>query len=699
MEEENENLSSIDSNLINLILAADEQAETLDSVEMLIKAGGANPNVLYNNATPLRIAVAKNNLPLIKKLVEVGADPSDWFALKYASDLKNTDALNYLLDRASFSTITANVSQPPGNTLLHYAVMTNSFPIVRALVDNGADPQNKNKDGQTPLEYAQSQNVNVDNAIVDYLNNITLDFRQDHLMSCMTTYLKDQSRDESFIQEMQKSEGYCNGLSMVFLLSKFISDQKPNNPEADRDDYEWFCKTREDILNIDDIIASENTEQKEKTFQNIDRFISLMKMYQDPNEIFAATQKDPHLFTEISLSDEKKPSTIDREFVLAGKYTESECNQFLEDVIPSGKMCLIGGYDHAIAVYHNEDGYYCYDSRRPEETYQLLNTKEQVTSFIFKQFGYKSNDFCPLGFATFGAEPSATYPSYPDIFGNLVEDEARFKPVSKDIDRGFLEHAVLYNSVELVEAVIAQYGDKLNYEDAYGRALQRNLHQTIDTLIQHNKYPNGVSPVGIAITNDFQDALEHLLKSGYELDIVDSDGKNYLHHAISKQKYACAKVLIDNGIEINAQDNDGCSALIQAAKDNDLKGVQFLIENGADINLCDSDECSALDHFIINQNPEGVELLLSHDATITEQSTELASDFTNNNIIKMLDDKQSITDNKQPTGSKLHSWMKNGDAVTAADQRNNNNANNNNENTADNESTVTDSNRGSGHSI
>ena len=48
-----------------------------------------------------------------------------------------------------------NYQGPFGNTLLHSAAMTGDAREVRRLLDAGADPQIRNREGRTPLQLAE----------------------------------------------------------------------------------------------------------------------------------------------------------------------------------------------------------------------------------------------------------------------------------------------------------------------------------------------------------------------------------------------------------------------------------------------------------------------------------------------------------------------------------------------------------------
>lgn len=56
------------------------------------------------------------------------------------------------------------------------------------------------------------------------------------------------------------------------------------------------------------------------------------------------------------------------------------------------------------------------------------------------------------------------------------------------------------------------------------------------------------------------DAVQHLLNSGVDVNMVDSTGATALHLAIWKQRNDIAKLLIDNGARADIISHDGMSA-------------------------------------------------------------------------------------------------------------------------------------------
>lgn len=112
--------------------------------------------------TPLCVATAYGNLPILSCLVENGADINaatnsvrGHTPLMFAVHENHIDAVNYLLDQGA----DVNVQQESGYTALHIAAATGYFNALRCLIKHGADVNARNGNNHTPLMLA-CDNVN-----------------------------------------------------------------------------------------------------------------------------------------------------------------------------------------------------------------------------------------------------------------------------------------------------------------------------------------------------------------------------------------------------------------------------------------------------------------------------------------------------------------------------------------------------------
>lgn len=155
---------------INWQLLEAIQKEDLPTIELLVTTKHANVNAYFPNiGTPLIIAIRKLHRPLLKKLLELGADPNLNNPLQHlierrysfsAKQIKNEgdlkDARRLIeSERLSLALLLLSSGADPngvvGDPLLNKAINLNSEKIVAALLEAGADPNAVDWKDETPL--------------------------------------------------------------------------------------------------------------------------------------------------------------------------------------------------------------------------------------------------------------------------------------------------------------------------------------------------------------------------------------------------------------------------------------------------------------------------------------------------------------------------------------------------------------------
>ena len=144
--------------------------------------GGADPNGVFRGDTPLGLAVRLDRVEALKALLTAGANPQMQHplptrpgatraanALHLAATLGQAKALRALLSDG----VDVNAWDNSGNTLLYTAILRSNVPVaqgnvpvVRELIEAGADVNLATRMGLTPLEEAKQQG---DKAIVNVL--------------------------------------------------------------------------------------------------------------------------------------------------------------------------------------------------------------------------------------------------------------------------------------------------------------------------------------------------------------------------------------------------------------------------------------------------------------------------------------------------------------------------------------------------
>ncbi|CAO0791848.1 unnamed protein product [Mucor circinelloides] len=120
----------------------------LKALKKLAEDPNFSPNVYHRYGwTPLQVAVIQDNEPMVKFLLEKGADPNledQYYPRSHqAANVRQVDFSEDLLPYRDYRDYTA----------LHYAVIICNPTIVKMLLDHLADPLVRNSHGLTPREY------------------------------------------------------------------------------------------------------------------------------------------------------------------------------------------------------------------------------------------------------------------------------------------------------------------------------------------------------------------------------------------------------------------------------------------------------------------------------------------------------------------------------------------------------------------
>ncbi|MQM32728.1 MAG: hypothetical protein CRU78_20470 [Candidatus Accumulibacter phosphatis] len=144
----------------NTLLMQAVQRDNGDFLEQLLKRRARLNTRNRNHETALSLAAFKGNLPIVRRLVEAGADVNlyGWPPLIYAAFNGHTAVVEYLITRgANIDATTEN-----GSTALFFAARFGHLQIVELLLKNKADASIANDRGATADDWArQTENTNI----------------------------------------------------------------------------------------------------------------------------------------------------------------------------------------------------------------------------------------------------------------------------------------------------------------------------------------------------------------------------------------------------------------------------------------------------------------------------------------------------------------------------------------------------------
>jgi ankyrin repeat protein len=152
--------------LISVIKSNDFTIEEKKRILQKLIKKGANVNFIDKEEnTPLVYAIQMKSLPIIKLLIENGANINHLIKSSYitvlmeAIGLGEMDIVKYLVE----CNANINFKNEFGNTPLTYAISTNNDQMVKYLIDSGADVNNRNNQGQTLYNINRNYNYNNNN--------------------------------------------------------------------------------------------------------------------------------------------------------------------------------------------------------------------------------------------------------------------------------------------------------------------------------------------------------------------------------------------------------------------------------------------------------------------------------------------------------------------------------------------------------
>jgi uncharacterized protein len=127
---------------------------SLKAAQVLIDWSKTDVNILNaKGESPLMLAILKGQQEVVDQLLKKGADvnKTGWTPLHYAASSGQVTMISQLIENSAY----IDAESPNGTTPLMMAAMYGSTAAVKLLLDEGADPQLKNQQGLSALDFAQ----------------------------------------------------------------------------------------------------------------------------------------------------------------------------------------------------------------------------------------------------------------------------------------------------------------------------------------------------------------------------------------------------------------------------------------------------------------------------------------------------------------------------------------------------------------
>ncbi len=253
-----------------------------------------------------------------------------------------------------------------------------------------------------------------------------------------------------------------------------------------------------------------------------------------------------------------------------------------------------------------------------------------------------------------------------DQFKKIMMENEQLDINYKDENGNYLIfYAIIKNNIEIIKLILEKEC-RTDINDQEGRSLlylpiKYGYDEIVELLIEHNKHIIGISiidlkdsfnniPLHYAIFFKNINAIDILLKSNSNTNIIDNDGNNSLHLAVYTKNLSICNKIINKDVNINAKTLIGETALHIACNFQQFDIVKLLISNNIDINAQDyNNEITAIIYSITLNTNNISKYLLYHGAdpniqdfmgntvlhyALIEENYEIAYELINSNKIK-----------------------------------------------------------------
>jgi hypothetical protein len=136
------------------------------------------------------------------------------------------------------------------------------------------------------------------------------------------------------------------------------------------------------------------------------------------------------------------------------------------------------------------------------------------------------------------------------------------------------------------------------------------------------RVPKQMTGVHVAAYSGLTEAIIALLKSGHDLNSMDTFGRTPLSWAIGNGHEAVVRLLVEKGAELESKDNEGQTPLSWAAGNGREAVVKLMVEKGAELESKDNKGRTPLSWAAGNRHEAVVKLMVEKGAELESKDNK-----------------------------------------------------------------------------
>ncbi|MBU0744653.1 MAG: ankyrin repeat domain-containing protein [Gammaproteobacteria bacterium] len=444
-------------------------------------------------------------------------------------------------------------------------------------------------------------------------------------------------RDQEYLLSLKDSLGYCAGIATLWAYSKWLTTM-PNRPNMSRDDYSWFLRTVDLIVDLNKVNVLAANDR-----QDIERFIELIEFFQNPQKVLPVNQ--------VALSDlisDTANGIPKQEYSIAAIFDSAQLTKLLntKNLIQEHKLIIILSHNHATALFKEKSKYYYFDPNS-EVGETVHGSIESLVRDIWAANAERSslaNDnileanyagmaavgdgrLCPLCFKIYSfARTSKLYPP--------TADALRDSGVALDVKIDYankisgIHLAAKLGSLESMEYFIGN-NVSVDMRDLYGStaliyAATSGYEKGVRLLLDRGADPNcreessDWNALLYAVHGNHLSVVSVLVERINDINYAGYDGRNSLMIAARSNYREVAAKLIEYKANLDFVGQHGFTPMMLAAKFNSFDVIKLLLAHGAKIGPVSAGAWTPLMYAAQAGHLEVVQELLKYKASVDE---------------------------------------------------------------------------------